>query len=174
MQITLQIHSTPQDIDSLGVNGVNTSLLVLPHLLHAAVLALIDSGIPLRSTCTAVLVAIPTSKSKSKSKSADPILSPTSQDLIRARRVKSMHVFAFAGDGKMILNESDGVFSFEEWDDAAAMAEDACCRGQDEGGVSLGEGMQVDGKESRENLEEWLRTVVKGKVEREQAWRVAA
>jgi exosome complex component RRP46 len=79
-------------------------------------------------------------------------------------------VFAFAGDGSMLLNESDGVFSYEEWDEAAEAAESVCCK--DDGGVALGEGMEVDGKEGG-NLEEWLREVVKEKVAHEQRWKVS-
>jgi exosome complex component RRP46 len=53
----------------------------------------------------------------------------------------------------MLLNESDGVFSYEEWDDAA-------------------EGMEVDGKEGS-NLDQWLREVVREKVAKEQRWKTA-
>lgn len=110
---------------------------------------------------TSVLVAIPTNSS------AIPP-GPTSKDLLRAKPIKSVHVFAFAADRKLLLNESDGLFSYEEWDDACEIAEEICCK---EGGVGLGEGMEVDGQS--ENLEEWLREVVRTKVEGEQRWRVA-
>lgn len=68
----------------------------------------------------------------------------------------------------MLLNESDGVFSFEEWDEVAEMAEEVCCK--EEGGVGLGEGMEVDGREGG-NLDEWLREVIKRKVDYEQRWK---
>lgn len=53
------------------------------------------------------------------------------------------------------------------------MAEEVCCREEDEGGVSLGgaESMDVDGQEKSENLEKWLREVVRRKVEWEQRWK---
>jgi exosome complex component RRP46 len=77
-------------------------------------------------------------------------------------------VFAFASDRRLLLNESDGAFSYEEWEEACEMAEEVCCR--DEGGVSLGgEGMDIDG--GSENLEKWLREVVRRKVEWEQRWK---
>lgn len=91
------------------------------------------------------------------------------KDLLRVSPIKSIHVFAFSGDGKLLLNESDGSFSYEEWDEACEMAEEVCCK---EGGVALGEGMEVDGR-STENLEGWLREVVSKKVESEQRWKTA-
>jgi exosome complex component RRP46 len=68
----------------------------------------------------------------------------------------------------MLLNESDGVFNYEEWDEAAEAAEGVCCK--EDGGVGLGEGMEVDGKEGG-NLEDWLRRVVAEKVAYEQRWK---
>jgi exosome complex component RRP46 len=70
----------------------------------------------------------------------------------------------------MLLNESDGVFSYEEWDEAAEAAEEVCCK--EDGGIGLGEGMEVDGQEGR-NMEEWLRQVAAKKVAYEQRWKSA-
>jgi exosome complex component RRP46 len=69
----------------------------------------------------------------------------------------------------MLLNESEGTFSYEEWDEACEMAEEVCCK--EGGGIEIGEGMEVEGQDG--NLEAWLREVVKRKVESEQRWRVA-
>lgn len=82
-------------------------------------------------------------------------------------------MFAFSGESRLLLNESDGVFSYEEWDDAYEQAEETCCRDNGEGGgIGLTEGMEVDGQQGS-NLEEWLREVVKRKVAHEQRWKVA-
>lgn len=70
----------------------------------------------------------------------------------------------------MLLNESDGTFSYEEWDEAAEAAEEVCCK--EDGGVGLGEGMEVDGREGQ-NLEEWLRSVIQRKAAHEQRWKSA-
>lgn len=80
----------------------------------------------------------------------------------------SLHVFAFSGDNRLLLAESDGAFGYDEWDEACEVAEEACCK---TGGVDLGEGMEVDGAEG--NLEDWLRKVVRKKVEHEQRWKKA-
>lgn len=161
VQITLQIHSLP---DADASSGVNSSLSLLPHLLHTAFLALLSASIPLSTTLTAALVAFPASRSKTST----PLVAPSADELRRAKPMRSVHVFAFAGDGRMLLNESEGAFGYEEWEEACEMAEEVCCK--EEGGVRLGEGMEVDG---RANLEVWLREVGRRKVEAEQRWKNA-
>ncbi len=76
----------------------------------------------------------------------------------------------------MLLNESDGKFSYEEWAEVCEKAEELCCGEEDdEGGVKLveQEGMDVDGGQQEESLEKWLREVVRKKVEWEQRWKTA-
>ncbi|KAF1971043.1 hypothetical protein BU23DRAFT_556321 [Bimuria novae-zelandiae CBS 107.79] len=164
VQITLQVRSLPDEESS---TGVSTSLTLLPHLLHTALLALLSALIPLSTTVTAVLIALHSTKD---SKAPAQLVSPTANELLRAKPIRSVHVFAFSGEGKMLLNESDGAFSYEEWDEAAESAEEVCCK--KDGGVGLGEGMEVDGREGQ-NLEDWLRNVVRTKVAYEQRWKSA-
>lgn len=76
----------------------------------------------------------------------------------------------------MLLSESEGKFSYEEWSEACQMAREACCGDdEEEGGVKLGDGeaMDVDAQAAGENLEAWLREVVRRKVESEQRWKGA-
>ncbi|PVH97540.1 hypothetical protein DM02DRAFT_616490 [Periconia macrospinosa] len=160
VQITLQVRSLPEEEADCGIDS---SLAILPHLLHTSLLALLSASIPLSTVLTAALVAIP-------SVSSSPLISPTANQLLRAKPIRSAHVFAFSGEGKLLLNESDGVFSLQEWDEAAEAAEEVCCK--EEGGVGLGEGMEVDGKEG-DNLDAWLREVVMDKVKWETRWRGA-
>ncbi|KAL1646262.1 exosome non-catalytic core subunit rrp46 [Didymella pomorum] len=166
VQITLQVRSLPEEDSSAGVN---TSLTLLPHLLHTAFLSLLSASIPLSTTLTSVLVAYPSSTAKSST----PLLTPTANELLRAKPIRSTHVFAFSGDRRLLLNESDGKFSYEEWEEACEMAEEACCKEEDQGGVSLGDSMEIDGTVQSQHLEKWLREVVKRKVEYEQRWKSA-
>lgn len=69
----------------------------------------------------------------------------------------------------MLLSESEGEFSYAEWEEACEVAEGACCK--EEGGVGVSEGMEVEGVQGEVNLEEWVRGVVRGKVVGEQRWR---
>jgi exosome complex component RRP46 len=158
VEITLQLKSLPEEH---AVCCVYRTLTILPHLLHTALLALLSSSIPLRTTITSALVVIPAASS------ASPLVIPSAKDIFRAKPIKSTHVFAFSGDRQLLLNESEGEFSYEEWDDACEQAEEVCCK---EGGVGLADAMQVD--EPSENLEAWLREVVKQKVDEEQRWKV--
>jgi exosome complex component RRP46 len=114
------------------------------------------------------LIAIPASPTST------PLLSPTANELLRAKPIKSVHVFAFSGARRLLLNESDGAFSYEEWEEACEQAEEVCC-GEEEGGggVKIGEEMEVDGQVQGGSLEEWLRGVVRRKVEWEQRWKTA-
>lgn len=79
----------------------------------------------------------------------------------------------------MLLNESNGKFSYEEWVEACEMAESACCgdeEDEDEGGVKLeaeGGAVDIDAQAEGENLDKWLRSVVRKKVEYEQRWKSA-
>ncbi|KAF1921428.1 hypothetical protein BDU57DRAFT_510235 [Ampelomyces quisqualis] len=160
VQLTLQVRSLP---DQEASTGVNSMLTLLPHLLHTSLLALISASIPLSTTLAALVVAIPSA--------SEPLVSPTATQLMRAAPIKSVHVFAFSRNRRLLLNESEGAFTHEEWDEACEMAEDVCCGEEDGGGVRLGDAMDVDGEEGRENLEKWLRAVVRAKVEREQRWK---
>lgn len=115
-------------------------------------------------------MAIPSSAAKS----SIPLISPTANELLRAKPIRSVHVFAFSGDRRLLLNESDGSFSYEEWDEACEVAEETCCGEEEEGGVKIdGDGMDVDGQQQGESLEKWLRSVVRKKVEYEQRWKTA-
>jgi exosome complex component RRP46 len=159
VQITLQVRSLPEDAGSGGKS--NSSLPLLPHLFHTSLLSLLSASIPLSTTLTSVLIGL-------SSSSPIPIVSPTAKELL-AQPITSLHVFVFSGNKKLLLAESEGAFGHEEWDEACEVAEEACCN---TGGVDLGEGMEVDGAEG--NLEEWLRKVVRDKVENEQRWKKAS
>ncbi|EDU48835.1 conserved hypothetical protein [Pyrenophora tritici-repentis Pt-1C-BFP] len=152
------------------------SLTLLPHLLHTSLLALLSASIPLRTTLTSVIIAQPASPSTN---SFPPLLSPTANELLRAKPIRAVHVFAFSGNRKMLMSENDGRFSYEEWAEACEMAETACCGDEeddDDGGVKLeaeGEAMDIDAQAESENLDQWLRSVVRKKVEFEQRWKSA-
>lgn len=116
------------------------------------------------TTLTSAFVAIPHDESA--------LLSPTANTLLRAKPINSAHVFAFSGDGRLLLNESDGKFSYEEWEEACEMAQELCCKEEVVGGVALGGEMEVDGQHGQ-NLDKWLRDVITAKVDYEQRWKTA-
>lgn len=91
--------------------------------------------------------------------------------------MRSVHVFAFSGKREMLLSESEGKFTYEEWAEASELAERLCCGEEDEeeGGVRLGdeEVMDMDRQAQSQSLDTWLREVVRKKVEHEQRWKGA-
>lgn len=82
---------------------------------------------------------------------------PAPKDIQQA---KSLHVFAFSLQGELLLNESEGSFDMDEWENAYDVAEGVC--------IKTGEGME---REEQTNLEQWMRGVVGEKVAKEQRWR---
>lgn len=79
----------------------------------------------------------------------------------------SLHVFAFAPKGELLVAESEGKFDLGTWDKVHDTAAKTCCAPEQDG-----EGMEVDGKE-HENLHSLVKDAVRQKVQRDQAWKEA-
>lgn len=159
IQVTLQVRSLPEE-ESAGVGSVltNSSLTLLPHLLNTAFLALLSASIPLSTTLTGTSVAV--------ASSGKLFCSPSSADMLRMQPILSIHVFAFSAQRALLLAESEGEFDLEKWEEACELAEDMCCKD-----AGTEERMDVDGKAV--NLGDFLRDIVKEKVEKEQRWKTA-
>ncbi|OCK87481.1 uncharacterized protein K441DRAFT_691128 [Cenococcum geophilum 1.58] len=154
IQVTLQIRSLPEEESA----GVGSSLTLLPHLLNTAFLALLSASIPLSTTLTSAFVAI--------ASSGKLFCSPSSADMLRMQPILSIHVFAFSAQRALLLAESEGEFDVDKWEEACELAEDMCCKD-----AGAEEKMDVDGKVV--NLGDFLRDMVKEKVEKEQRWKTA-
>lgn len=72
----------------------------------------------------------------------------------------SLHVFAFDGEGRMVLAESEGSFTEEQWRRASSEAERMC-------GVSSAD----DFAGSNAGLSGWLREVVGQDLKQAGRWR---
>jgi len=169
VQVTLQVVSKPEP-EKKGDYRLNpvSELGILPALLHTALLALLSANIPLETTFTAALAAVvPTDASAGQDSNASrKVVLPTpSTDLSSAT---SLHVFAFTAERELLLAESEGDFNFEMWERAYEEAEKACC-GQS---AVLDGSMDVEVEES--SLRDWLRSVVREKVEKDQRWRTGS
>ncbi|OJD30611.1 exosome complex subunit rrp46 [Diplodia corticola] len=155
IQVTLQVLTVPEG-DAADDRSRSSILSILPALLQASVLALVSASIPLSTTFSATLLAA--------SSTNDIITNPSVKDLAQA---SSLHVFAFAPKGDLLLAESEGKFDLRTWDALHDAAARICCATGDEV-----EGMEVDGKEA-ENLHSVLKDAVSLKVHREQSWKEA-
>lgn len=110
VQITLQITKEP----SIKFFKGRSDVAILPSLVNAAFLALIDAGLPLRTTAIASLLA---------ATNAELIDSPTAGQL---QSCSSVHALAYDLNGALLLNESTGNFTFEQWEEVATKARETC------------------------------------------------
>ncbi|KAF2153919.1 hypothetical protein K461DRAFT_320122 [Myriangium duriaei CBS 260.36] len=122
IQITLQILSTPSD-------ETTSHIPLLPPLISALTPALLHSSLPLATTPLSVLIALP------KSGEATPY--PSTKQI---REAASVHAFAFGAEGEVLLAESEGRFTGDEWEAATGKAREVCLgSGAGEGKGLLGE-----------------------------------
>lgn len=90
----------------------------MPPLFHTALLALLDASVPLKGTASSVIVALPREGSPGQT-----IVDPTMDEACKA---KSLHFFGFTASGSLLMAESEGEFSFEDWESAADVGRPAC------------------------------------------------
>ncbi|KAL1903109.1 exosome non-catalytic core subunit rrp46 [Sporothrix stenoceras] len=171
IQVVLQVQSVPEnDYVNTRLNTPGLNLGVLPALLQSAVLALLSASIPMRTTATAVSLAILPVSSDSTDTKIVSSFSPRDASI-----AKSTHAFAFlAQSDKLLLAESAGEFSMGEWDDVLAVAKNICCQTAETVDAS-GDGMALDsnGNTDGPDLRGFLRSTVQGKLEDALKWKAA-
>jgi exosome complex component RRP46 len=108
LQVTLQVASAETDEDLPGgIKGGGqgeTYLPVLASALNAALLACLDGAVKMKQTAGAALIGI--------KQDGTPVENPRAAE---RKKCKSLHVFALTGSGEVILMQSEGAFSLEEW-----------------------------------------------------------
>lgn len=118
LQATLQVVSVQSD-ETLpgGIKGGGqgeTYLDILPSAINAAVLGCVDAGVQMSTVVGAALVGI--------DHDGQLIVHPNVE---QRKRSTSLHVFAFTGDGKTVLMESEGNFKTADWTRAEEVARSA-------------------------------------------------
>ena len=108
-QIGLQITSGEDEGDVEG-NGV-AYLSTLAGCVNAALMGCLDAGVPMNTVAGAVLVGI--------GRNGETIVQP---DLMESARCRSLHIFVFTADGRLLLAESEGNFSIGEWEMTESVA----------------------------------------------------
>lgn len=93
---------------------------MIPALLQTAVLALLSAAVPMRSTATSTLAAVSVEDEKTK-----VIVDPSPRQVELSR---SVHVLFFTSHDELLLAESEGDFSMDEWDQVYETAWSLCCR----------------------------------------------
>lgn len=83
-------------------------------------MALLSAAIPLNSVLASTALAVVASDDE-----ADQIVvNPTAREVEKSR---SVHAFAYTSNQDLILAESEGEFTMEEWDNLLATARKQCC-----------------------------------------------
>ncbi|UKZ53700.1 hypothetical protein TrVGV298_007497 [Trichoderma virens] len=159
IQVTLQVMEAPENAYvNAKVLQPRLNLGIIPALLHAAILGLLTATIPLKTVASATCLAI-TNADGSTVK-----VDPTPAEIDQAR---SVHVLGFTANRDLLLAESEGSFSAEEWDTVLQTAEKVCCRSQEaENDAEMG----GYGAES-ENVQQFMRSVLEAKAAEGLHWR---
>ena len=120
-------------------------------------LALLTTSIPLVMTVTAALMCI--------DEDGTILSNPDAKALNLA---DSVHVLAFSSLGKMILAQSEGNFSIDDWGKVHDSARQICLG---PGSIQdLGDDVSMTSAQE-ESLQERLRNAVERKVRKEHAWK---
>ncbi|KAK5115363.1 hypothetical protein LTR62_001563 [Meristemomyces frigidus] len=150
VQVTLQITKAP----TVRVGGTVNDVSLLPSLVNAAFLAVVDAGLPLDSTVTAILL--------SASSTGEVLEQQSEKQLASSKRV---HAFAYNHRAEMLLNESAGDFTWSEWEEVADKAEKMCSRAM----------VPMTGDEQMANgtaeSSPWLRLELEQRAQAAVAWR---
>lgn len=135
------------------------NLAIIPALLHSAILGLLTAAVPLKTIATATLLAIP-------SGSGGIIVDPTA---VEASRATSVHVIGFTTDEELLLAESEGSFSPEEWSRVLMEGERICCQRRGGEDTAMGDG----GVETTTtaSIGEFIRSVMETKVAADLYWK---
>lgn len=142
LQVTLQITST--EIDETLPGGMKeggqgeTYLPVLAPAINAAVLGCLDAGVEMKQVAGAALIGF--------GKDGACLVSP---DIEKRKNCRSLHVFAFDGTGDVLLAESEGKCTVEQWARGLEQARLLVCgQGGDDTGLldllrrKIGEGVE--------------------------------
>ncbi|KAI9705779.1 MAG: exosome non-catalytic core subunit rrp46 [Bogoriella megaspora] len=146
IQVTLQVLSVPELQYS--------PLAILPALLQASLLALLSASIPLQTTYTTAAIRL---------SQAGEVL--TISKLKTQTTPGSFHVFAFTSQGDLLLTQSEGSFTIDDWHKAYSVAEERC-RGKD---LDPDSDMVVD--EYGISLQDQVRKSVQDGVEISRRWK---
>ncbi|EGX92017.1 ribosomal protein S5 domain 2-type fold domain containing protein [Cordyceps militaris CM01] len=160
IQITLQVTETPENAyANTKVVQAQLNLAIIPVLLHAAILSLLTGAIPLKTIATAVTLAV---------RGADGggiVADPSAREADTAR---SLHVLGFTADDELLLAESQGTFTVDEWAAVLAAGQEACGRAAPQGIDE--DAAMADGGEAA-SVRAFIRSVMETKIAADMSWK---
>lgn len=134
------------------------NLAILPALLQTSNLTLLSASIPLSTTITSVAVAL-TSDESSRSLRSHPTL-------LEIQRADSVHVLGFTSAGGLLVAESEGAFSLEDWDEVYISAQQVCCD------TASDDSMEDTGSAGNGDLMTFIKSTMQEKVANDLSWKV--
>lgn len=142
-------------------NFVIQNLPIIPALLHTAILALLSASTPLVVTATSAIVALDTVGEHSR-----VIRNPSIHQIEGAT---SVHVFGFTSQGFLLLVESEGAFSVQDWDLVYEAAKGLCC-----GGPCTDHEMATDNEDNNSGaMHEFMKAALQSKVSTDFSWKAS-
>ncbi|KAK4692003.1 hypothetical protein P7C71_g5117, partial [Lecanoromycetidae sp. Uapishka_2] len=132
-------------------------LPILSGLLQASMMALLATSIPLAMTLSATFLVVDMDQ--------QIIVKPSAQDIIMAM---SIHVFAFLSSGELLVDESEGDFEIDIWEEVYKKAKLLCLGNEDEDSES--EDMSMESNNAA-RLQDVMYDEVRRKVESENKWK---
>ncbi|XWW92195.1 hypothetical protein V2A60_000118 [Cordyceps javanica] len=167
IQITLQVTETPENAYvNTKVVEAQLNLAIIPALLHAAILGLLTAAVPLKTIATAVTLAVGAADNEA---GLVIVADPSAREADAAR---SLHVLGYTSDDELLLAESQGAFTVDEWEAVLKRGQEACCRaaaarqGLDEEDTA----MAGTGLESA-SIRAFIRSVMETKIARDLSWK---
>lgn len=117
---------------------------------------------PLATTLNSVLLAL-----NSNGKSRNIIKNPT---VVQFQAADSVHVLAFTSQGELLVAESEGTFTLEDWDEVCETAKSLCC---DESTIAGDDDvMQDEGlEENKGSLTMFVKSTMEEKVAKDLHWK---
>lgn len=87
--------------------------------------------------------------------------------IVEADRARSVHVLGFTSDDELLLSESAGSFSVDEWGKVLEKGQRICCEQRDSG---LDTAMEGGGIEAR-GVKDFIRSVMETKLAADLQWK---
>ena len=132
-------------------------MAVLPTLLQTALLTLLSASMPLSVIFTSILIA--------GHKDGEFTTLTPNPSLIGFESADSVHVLAFTSEGKLLLAESQGTFTLDDWDNILDMARSMCVP---EDGAHTNGGVRIEG--TNEDMTSFVRSTLEAKVAQDLHW----
>ncbi|KUJ22723.1 uncharacterized protein LY89DRAFT_728842 [Mollisia scopiformis] len=163
IQVTLQITSTPEN-ENAGSKLVQaaSNLPILPALLQTAILALLSASMPLTMTATSAFLAL-TSDGSARS----IITNPT---IVQCESADSVHVLAFTSHGDLLVAESEGSFSLQDWETVFKAAKSICC---DDSKTNVDHSVMQDGElgDEKGGMMNFVKSTLQTKITADLHWK---